>query len=346
MKVAICTPMDLNAPGGVETHINQIAQALRVLGVCVEVFAKIPDRHARSWRELQTDQYDIIHTHGCLFGFDLFQMTLNRYSRQRHVHTLHGVSVDYLLNCRAWLNWRCYTSTFFEGVLSRYADHVICVSNSIQQRARQCFGIAGEKMTVIFNGHTPAAISAQNRAALRDQWEMTPEMTLGIFVGRAGDPVKGAAAITAAMNQLYPQHPELRLLAVPGDGFRNSPWLIRSGPVAYEKISEYYAAADIFINASLNEGMPLTVLEAMADALPIVAAPVGGIPEIITHNHSGLLLKPDRSDLTMQLRKLIEDIPLRRRLGQNAQQTVQNLTWNHIARQTMKIYERILLRGF
>ncbi len=341
MKVAICAPLDLTAAGGVETHINQIARALRILGMHVEVFANTPDRQARSWRELQPKQYDIIHTHGCSFHLDFIPMALNRHPRQRHVHTLHGVSADYLLNCRAWLNWRCYTSTFFEGVISRYADQVICVSNSIQKRARQCFGIAEKKMTVIGNGYTPVAVPAHNRAALRDQWNLTPKMTLGIFVGRANDAVKGAAAITAAMDQLYPQFPDLRLLAVPGDGFSNSPWLIRSGPVEYEKISDYYSAADIFINASLNEGMPLTVIEAMAAGLPIIAAPVGGIPEIITHNQTGLLLKPERTDLTEQLRKLIEDVPLRRRLGSNAQHAVQNLTWDHIARHTIKIYERI-----
>jgi len=342
MKVAICTPLDLNAAGGVETHINQIARTLRVSGVRVEVFAKVPDSHSRNWRELHLEQYDIIHTHGSSFRFDFFKMTLNRYPHQRHVHTLHGVSLDYLLNCRAWLNWRCYTGTLFEGLLSRSADHVICVSNSIEQRARHCFGIHREKTTVIYSGYAPAAFTAQNRAALRVQWDLTPEMTLGIFVGRADDAVKGAAAITAAMNQLFPLYPKLRLLAVPGSGFTNSPWLIRSGPVEYEKISDYYAAADIFVNASLNEGMPLTVIEAMAAGLPIVAAPVGGIPEIITHNQTGLLLKPDRTDLTLQLRKLIEDAPLRRRLGQNAQHAAQNLTWNHIARQTAKIYNDLL----
>jgi glycosyltransferase involved in cell wall biosynthesis len=342
MKVAFCVPMDLTSIGGVEMHIRQLARALRKLHLHIDVFARVPDRGSQAWECLNPNEYDILHTHAGLFHSDFVKITCRRRFHQRHVHTLHGVSLDYLLNCRAWLNWRCYTSTFFEGLLSRYADHVICVSNNIQLRARQCFGIPWEKMTVIYNGYTPADIPAQNRATLRDQWELTPEMTLGIFVGRADDPVKGAAAVTAAMNELYPRFPKLRLLAVPGDGFRNFPWLIRSGPVEYEKISEYYAAADIFVNASLNEGMPLTVIEAMAARLPIVAAPVGGIPEIITHNQTGLLLKPNRSDLMKQLQKLIEDPPLRRLLGQNAQHAAQNLTWNHIARQTAKIYNDLL----
>lgn len=342
MKVAICTPLDLNVAGGVETHIRQLARAMRASGQHVEVFAKAPDHHSRNWPELIPDQYDIIHTHGCAFCLDFLSMAIKRFPYQRHVHTLHGVSVDYLVNCRTWLNWRCYTGTLFEGALSRHADHVIAVSNSIKQRARQCFAIPGDNITVIYNGCATPAIPDTNRTARRNRWKLTPEITLCMFVGRGDDTVKGAANITAAMNQLARRYPQLRLLAVPGDGFTDAPWLIRSGHVEHDTIHQYYNAADIFINASLNEGMPLTVIEAMAAGLPIVAAPVGGIPEIITHNQSGLLTKPDRTDLITQLQTLIENPALRQRLGQNARQTAQALTWDQTARKTRNIYEQIL----
>jgi glycosyltransferase involved in cell wall biosynthesis len=103
-----------------------------------------------------------------------------------------------------------------------------------------------------------------------------------------------------------------------------------------------YAAADIFVNASLDEGLPLTIIEAMSAGLPIVAAPVGGIPEVITHNKTGLLLRSDRSDLTEKLAQLIQDVPLRERLGQTAAVAAQELTWENTAKKTLDIYQRLI----
>ena len=103
-----------------------------------------------------------------------------------------------------------------------------------------------------------------------------------------------------------------------------------------------YQAADIYLNASLNEGMPLTVIEALAANLPTIASPVGGIPEIITHNKTGLLLRKDRSDLTEQLTRLIDNPALRRQLSLHAPNAVQALTWDNLAKRTIRLYESLL----
>ena len=104
----------------------------------------------------------------------------------------------------------------------------------------------------------------------------------------------------------------------------------------------YYAAADIFINASMSEGLPLTIVEAMAAALAIVAAPTGGIPEVIKNNHSGLLLKADNSNLTEKIKQLIDNPLLCKQLGSNARQAAAKLTWNEIAKKTIAVYESTL----
>ncbi|MBN1844207.1 MAG: glycosyltransferase family 4 protein [Sedimentisphaerales bacterium] len=346
MKVAICAPMDLTVAGGVETHIRQLARALRRLGVELDVFATSPDGEARPWSRLQAGAYQIIHTHAGLFHRNFLGMALNRRAGQRHVHTLHGVSIDYLRACRTWGNWRCYTSTFLEGLLSRYADHVICVSAAVKRRARQCFGIDPDRITVIGNGHIRRQNSLEKRRRIRQGFNISDDTALVLFVGRGQDRVKGAAALTEALKALQGSSSvPVRLLAIPGDGFADEPWLVRCGRVAHDQIGDFYAAADIFVNASLNEGLPLTLIEAMAAGLPIVAAPVGGIPELITHRRNGLLLRPDRGDLAGQLRHLIQDPGLRRRLGQTARRDARKLTWDHIARQTLKVYERLLSPG-
>ncbi len=81
-------------------------------------------------------------------------------------------------------------------------------------------------------------------------------------------------------------------------------------------VPELLAAADVFVLSSSSEGMPVSVLEAMAAGLPVVASRVGGVPEQVTHGETGLLVEPgDADDLAAALARLVQDGELRGRLG-------------------------------
>ncbi len=75
-----------------------------------------------------------------------------------------------------------------------------------------------------------------------------------------------------------------------------------------EEIANYYRASDISIHLSLADNCPLTILEAMACGIPVVASRVGGIPELIENNKNGILVEPKNSEkLTAGLRRLLEN---------------------------------------
>jgi len=342
MRVAVAAPLDLTGPGGVEVHIVELARALRKLGVEVEIFSKDGEQGRRGLEELRAERFDIIHTHGSFFSRRLLKPILRRSKDLRHVHTLHGVAIDYLVNCRAWLNWRCYTGLAVEGFCSRRADHVIAVSESVRRRALGIFKLKPDKISVIYNGYALEKVGQVAREEVRRELKFEADDVVLLFVGRGADKVKGAAAVTAAVQELRQEFTNVYLLAAPGYGFEEVGWLRRTGPVGHGEVSQYYVAADIFVNASLNEGMPLTVIEAMAAGLAVAAAPVGGIPEVVTTEESGLLLRADRDDLVDQLRRLIKDKLLRRRLGAKAREAVRDLTWKNLAQQTIKVYETVL----
>jgi len=77
---------------------------------------------------------------------------------------------------------------------------------------------------------------------------------------------------------------------------------------------------DVFVLPSLNEGMGRVLVEAMAAAKPIVASNVGGIPDLVKHEHNGFLARPaDAQDLSYYIEKLLKDDQLRLRMGQRGQ---------------------------
>ena len=87
---------------------------------------------------------------------------------------------------------------------------------------------------------------------------------------------------------------------------------------------EIYAALDLFVQSSRTEGMPNTILEAMAMGRPVVATAVGGVPEMIRDGQDGLLFPVgDAETLAARLKALLEDAELRRRLGEQARRRVE-----------------------
>ncbi len=91
------------------------------------------------------------------------------------------------------------------------------------------------------------------------------------------------------------------------------------GWVNNDEILKKLKSADIFVLPSWQEGMPNSLIEALAAGLPSICSSVGSIPDYIYHNHNGLLIEPkNQLDLEKNLEKLIEDVDLRKKLSKNA----------------------------
>jgi glycosyltransferase involved in cell wall biosynthesis len=105
-----------------------------------------------------------------------------------------------------------------------------------------------------------------------------------------------------------------------------------------------YAAMDIFVLPSLNEGLPMTILEAMAASRPVVATRVGAIPKVINDGENGLLVDPKDTDgLRNALARLLSDSELCRRLGEKAHAWVsRNYTSEAMALKYRQMYDAVL----
>lgn len=110
------------------------------------------------------------------------------------------------------------------------------------------------------------------------------------------------------------------------------------GAVGQDRLRDVYAAADVFCLPSFGEGVPVVLMEAMAMRLPVVASAVGGIPELVEHGVSGLLVAPARADRIVEaLEALAGDPGLRDRLGEAGRARVE--AEFHIERTADRLHE-------
>lgn len=121
--------------------------------------------------------------------------------------------------------------------------------------------------------------------------------------------------------------------------------VIFAGFVEEEIKPLYFKAADIFCLPSTNmaESFGIVNLEAMASGIPIISSNLGGIPDIVKHGENGLLAKPcDVQSLAYELRCLLENTKLRKRLGDNGKRLVKNYSWDKIALETENLYRDMI----
>ena len=183
------------------------------------------------------------------------------------------------------------------------------------------------KFTVIHNGIAPPSDSPDLRAATRRNLCLGDRIA-GTIVARMNGR-KGHATLLKSMSMLRDAG-EAPLMLVVGDGPEREQLEKQAQELnldashvrflgARSDVDHILRAADFFVLPSDTEGLPLSVLEAMAHGLPVVASRVGGIPEIIEDGQQGLLVSPgDPAALRNAIQRIVDDAVLRRRLGKAA----------------------------
>jgi L-malate glycosyltransferase len=222
------------------------------------------------------------------------------------------------------------------------ADAITALGPAMQARIRQLWGV---KSTIIPNGVYPTRFAQLNRHEARDVVGLKEEGTFIIYVG-ALRTVKGVEYLLTAMKSITERDPSVRLLIV-GEGAERQKLegLVRNlgleravqftGRVANEDIPYYLSASDLFVLPSLSEGFPITLLEAMASGLPIVATNVGDISTFVENNVNGFLVEPGRaSEIAERVLQLLQDRRLNEYMAQNNLTKAKLFSWDVATRKT------------
>jgi glycosyltransferase involved in cell wall biosynthesis len=198
---------------------------------------------------------------------------------------------------------------------SRKRLRLVAPSHSLAESARAQLGLPVE---VIYFGFSLDLFSPIDPNAARRALSLPQDaFVLGFAADTRSDPIKGFDVLRGALASIEtPSHALAVGAGAPGDARVGKCTLRLLGRVDNPRLQAIvYAASDVFVVPSLQEGLGQVALEAIACGTPVVASNVGGLPEIVIPGESGWLFPPgDAEALRRQLEKLMENPQLARGL--------------------------------
>ena len=227
-----------------------------------------------------------------------------------------------------------------------HANALTAITEDCRQHALRA-GAPDRSIRLIFNGTDLRRFSpAPNGTGVDPRFG--PQM---IFACRQLFPRKGIRFLVEAVARLKPRFPELKLVLA-GDGFER-PALVKLaeklgigddvtflGWVPNVTLPQYYRAAAISVIPSLEEGFGIPAAEAMGCEVPVVASDAGGLPEVVEHGVTGLVVpRGDTPALAEAIGSLLEDPERRRRMGiAGRERALRLFDWDRSAEQFERLY--------
>ena len=282
-------------------------------------------RELRQWVIAQ--RADIVHAHNFVPNYHaaLACMGLRSIPRPAQVCTIHDMGQRLTQRKLRWL---------FLASLRR-TQRVAMVGQRVHQRFIEDGLVAADRAMTVLNG-IPV-----NRFRHGAGSKNTARQTLGVplsatLIGCVGRlvPLKNHRRMIEVFAELKPQYPDLHL-AIIGDGECRDALRAQVKALGltehvtlfghHPDVASLLPGMDVFALPSQTEGLSIALLEACASQLAIVATAVGGNPEIIQDQQTGVLVPPDDNQaLSQGLRSLLDAPPWRLELGQRARQWVED----------------------
>lgn len=244
-------------------------------------------------RILADEKFDILHTHRYKENI-LGGLARTMTGVPHQIRTVHGLAEP----ARGFKGLKSRLYRLLDAIVTRTRiDMSIAVSCDIERQLSTQFG--PEHVIMIHNGIDGERLQPTTSPAdIRKRLGLSAEHSLIGSVGRL-TPVKGYQYLLGAFRIVAARHPHARLVLV-GDGPERAALESLTAEYGLDKkvifygftpdVGEILAALDVFVLSSLHEGVSISLLESLALGIPSVVTNVGGNPEVVRHNDTGLLV--------------------------------------------------------
>ena len=334
------------------TDYTDFSQRIVAQPVPFHALHKKPGRdisiYPKLWRKLRELQPDLVHTRNlsALEG----QFVAAAAGVRRRIHGEHGRDVFDL-----------YGSNRKYNLLRRAArplvGHYITVSRDLQTWLRQTVGVPASRITQIYSGVDSTRFHPRvgQRSELPAGFAPDDAVVFG-SVGRMAE-VKDYPTLVRAFLRLLELHPQARQrarLVIVGEGVARIPCLelLRAAgaeglawlPGERTDIPELMRAMDVFVLASLGEGISNTILEAQASGLPVIATAVGGNVELVQSGGNGALVNVgDVETMARALLSYFDDPAQTARQGQAARRQIERqFSLESMTQAYEQVYDQVL----
>lgn len=279
-------------------------------------------------KELSIDRPNVIHTHLSSLPYIYLARQFGCKSC-KIIHTVHSV-----VDKEAGKFGR-----FIRQCLFKTAVTPVGISRTIKQSIQKKYGLNSAQVKLVYNGVSHNKFHPKYDYTINDHFKL-------LHIGRFSEE-KNHMMMISVVKELVEKGMNVRLSLI-GEG------VLMDKCMEYvklhnldekviflglqEDVSEFLSNADVFLLPSLWEGMPISLIEAMITGLPIIAANVGGIPDMIKNQYSGILINCNPNELQNAIIELSEDESLRRKLGVNARTSAQRFNDKEMAASYDSIY--------
>lgn len=297
--------------------------------------------------------YDLVHSHYWLSG--LIGQRLKQSWGVPHVVMFH--TLGEIKNRASFEEHESDLRIRSEAQVLAGADSIICATEQEGASLRQLYGTPAEKIRVIPLGVDLDRFRPSAKDQARTKLGLTDERIV-LFVGRI-EPLKGLDILINAAAMLE-SDVDCSVLVVGGDettqaGVDELRELARErgieqrvafvGAVDHDLLPLYYNAADVCVVPSHYESFGLVAVEAMASGVPVVASRVGGLTGTVRDGETGYLIPwlcPEPFAERIEL--LLENEPLRLKLGEAARQAMARYRWENVIESVVELYDSLIDR--
>ncbi len=240
-------------------------------------------------------------------------------------------------------------------IFSGWGRFVIAISEQVKQHLRDDFGLEEERIRLVHNGidiYGNRLSAAGSRKEAKEKFGLKGGPVVGI-IARLSE-VKGHKYLLMAMARVKEQIPDTQLLCI-GDGKTKKDLEDLSRSLKIKEAVRFipsvsdtscaFSAMDIFVMPSLQEGLGLSIMEAMLAEVPVIASSVGGIPSLVKNNETGILVRPaDAGELASAIINLLQDKEKAFGLTHKARELIiRDFSLEAMAESTEKVYQECLL---